>query len=184
MIQKCTLCVALLLSCLIVAAASALAQENWPRFRGADASGVVADDSRLPDTWDQTTNVEWKVTIPGSGWGSPIVWGDRVFVSAVHSDDDYEKPKGGLYLGGGRGEPPDSVHHWMVYCLSLKTGEVLWKHEAHTGKPQIPRAHGRISRLRGHMRGLRQRCGPREPARRMPFPGRRETPEKRARPTD
>jgi outer membrane protein assembly factor BamB len=128
-----------LFACVVFAAANAVAQENWPRFRGADASGVVADDSRLPDTWDQTTNIEWKVTIPGSGWGSPIVWGDRVFVSAVHSDDEYEKPKGGLYLGGGRGEPPDSVHHWMVYCLSLKSGEVVWEHEAHTGKPQIPR---------------------------------------------
>lgn len=114
-------------------------QENWPRFRGADATGVVADDPRLSDTWDQEKNVQWKVTIPGWGWGSPIVWGDRVFVSAVHSQDDYEKPKAGLYLGGGRGEPPDTLHHWMVYCLSLKTGEVIWKHEAHTGKPKIPR---------------------------------------------
>ena len=119
--------------------APAVAQENWPRFRGADATGVVADDPRLPDTWDHATNVLWKTPIPGWGWGSPIVWGDRVFVSAVHSDEDYEKPKGGLYLGGGRGEPPDTVHHWMVYCLSLATGEVLWKHEAHTGKPQVPR---------------------------------------------
>jgi outer membrane protein assembly factor BamB len=117
----------------------ASAQDNWPRFRGPDASGVVADDPRLPDTWDQENNVRWKAEIPGWGWGSPVVWGDRVFVSAVHSDDDYEKPKRGLYLGRGRGEPPDTVHHWMVYCLSLKTGELIWKHEAHTGKPQIPR---------------------------------------------
>jgi outer membrane protein assembly factor BamB len=83
--------------------------------------------------------VQWKAAIPGWGWGSPIVWGDRVFVSAVHSDDDYEKPKAGLYLGGGRGEPPDTVHHWMVYCLNLNDGKVLWKHEANSGKPKIPR---------------------------------------------
>ena len=129
--------------CLIFAVllltASAAAQETWPRFRGADATGVVADDPRLPDVWDSTTNVQWKAPILGWGWGSPIVCGDRVFVSAVHSDEDYERPKAGLYLGGGRGEPPDTVHHWMVYCLSLATGEVLWKHEAHTGKPQVPR---------------------------------------------
>ncbi len=139
MIRKCTCFVWLSCSCGLFLTALAAGQDNWPRFRGADASGVVADDPRLPDTWDQKNNVQWKVTIPGWGWGSPIVWGNRVFVSAVHSDDEYEKPKGGLYLGGGRGEPPDSVHHWMVYCLSLKTGEVLWKHEAHKGKPQIPR---------------------------------------------
>ena len=116
-----------------------LAQDNWTRFRGADGTGVVADDPRLPDTWDQEQNVAWKAAVPGWGWGSLIVWGDRVFVSAVHSDDDYDKPKGGLYLGLGRGEPPDSVHHWMVYCLSLTDGAILWKHEAHTGKPQVPR---------------------------------------------
>ncbi len=126
-------------SCWTLASASAPGQDNWPRFRGALANGVAADDSRLPDAWDQEQNVLWKVTIPGWGWGSPIVWQDRVFVSAVLADEDYERPKGGLYNGGGRGEPPNTIHHWLVYCLSLKTGEVLWKHEAHTGKPEIPR---------------------------------------------
>jgi outer membrane protein assembly factor BamB len=119
--------------------AIAAGEDNWPRFRGVDASGVAADDERLPLEWDQEKNVLWKVDIPGRGWGSPIVWGQRVFVSAVHSDDDYEAPKAGLYLGQGRGEPPDTVHHWMVYCLELGTGKLLWKHEAHTGKPQVPR---------------------------------------------
>ncbi|MCP4815983.1 MAG: hypothetical protein GY888_25990, partial [Planctomycetaceae bacterium] len=71
-------------------AARAVAQENWTRFRGPDATGVVADDARLPDTWSKEKNVLWKAPIPGWGWGSPIVWGDKVFVSAVHSDNDYE----------------------------------------------------------------------------------------------
>ena len=115
------------------------ADQNWTRFRGPNASGIAADDARLPDTWDEKTNIQWKVRIPGWGWGSPIVWGDRVFVSAVHSDEDYEKPKRGLYLGGGRQAPPDTVHHWMVYCLSLESGKMLWKREAHRGKPNIPR---------------------------------------------
>ncbi|HEY4311841.1 MAG TPA: PQQ-binding-like beta-propeller repeat protein [Pirellulales bacterium] len=114
-------------------------QENWTRFRGPDGTGVVADDPRLPDTWDQEKNVRWKARIPGRGWGSPIVWQDRVFISAVDSDDEYEAPKRGLYLGLGRGEPPDSIHHWRVYCLDFKTGEVLWKKDAHEGKPVVPR---------------------------------------------
>ena len=120
-------------------ALSGLAQENWPRFRGVDGNSVVADDARLPLAWNKTTNVKWKAEIPGLGWGSPIVWGDRVFVSSVHSDADYEKPKAGLYLGRGRPVPPDTIHHWMVYCLSLKTGKLIWKHEAHTGKPKVGR---------------------------------------------
>lgn len=123
----------------LYAPCSVVAQENWPRFRGADATGVVEDDPRLPDEWDAETNVLWKAEIQGRGWGSPVVWGDRVFISAVHSDDDYEAPKPGLYLGRGRSEPPDTVHHWMVYCLSLESGDLLWKHESHAGKPTVPR---------------------------------------------
>ena len=136
--HKVSFSLVLVFSFLLLAAPLA-GQENWTRFRGANGTSVVPDDPRLPDTWDTETNVLWKAQVPGRGWGSPIVWGDKVFVSAVHSDDDYLKPRAGLYLGGGRPKPPDSVHHWMVYCLSLETGEMLWKHEAHKGKPTIPR---------------------------------------------
>ena len=114
----------------------ALAQENWPRFRGADATGVVADDPRLPDTWDQEKNIRWRANIPGWSWGSPVVWGDRVFLSSCHSDVDYQEVKN---QGGEAPPPSDSIHHWMVYCLSLTTGELVWKREAHTGKPKMPR---------------------------------------------
>ena len=118
---------------------SVIAQEHWTRFRGENANGVVADDPRLPVNWNAKQNVQWKTNILGWGWGSPVVWGDRVFVTAVHSDLDYEKPKGGLYLGQGRQAPPDTVHHWMVYCLNLNDGTIIWKHRAHHGKPLIPR---------------------------------------------
>ena len=39
----------------------------------------VAEDPTLPDTWSPTENVAWKVDIPGSGWSSPVVWGDTIF---------------------------------------------------------------------------------------------------------
>ncbi|MEC7565694.1 MAG: PQQ-binding-like beta-propeller repeat protein [Planctomycetota bacterium] len=115
------------------------AQDNWTRFRGENGNGVVSDDPRLPVHWSAKENVQWKTKILGWGWGSPVVWGDRVFVTAVHSDQDYEKPKGGLYLGQGRAAPPDTVHHWMIYCLSLDDGKIIWQHEAYQGKPEVPR---------------------------------------------
>ena len=51
---------------------------NWPQFRGSDARGV-ADHPGLPNRWSTNENVAWKVEVPGRGWSSPIVWGDRVF---------------------------------------------------------------------------------------------------------
>ena len=134
---------------LVPLSSEVLAQENWPRFRGENGTGVVPDDPRLPDTWSSVENVKWKTEIPGRGWGSPIVWGDRVFVTSVTSDESYESPKAGLYLGRGRETPPDSVHHWWVYCLDLVSGKMLWKHEAHQGKPEVPRHPKRLT-LRRH----------------------------------
>ena len=61
------------------------AADNWPHFR--PNAGVVADDPLLPDTWGTKENVAWKVAVPGLGWGSPIVWGEHVFVTSVIGDD-------------------------------------------------------------------------------------------------
>ncbi|MBV63045.1 MAG: serine/threonine protein kinase [Rickettsiales bacterium] len=117
--------------------------ENWPRLRGSQANGLPADISNqsLPVKWSKTENVKWKTNVPGSGWSSPIVWGDKVFVTSVINDkaEENEKPKAGLYLGRGRRGIPSGLHHWMVYCMDLKTGKLLWKNEAHTGEPPVGR---------------------------------------------
>ena len=119
--------------------ACADAEENWSRFRGPRADGVAKDDVRLPDTWSNTENVKWVADVPGWGWSGPIVWGDRVFLTTVVGDKEYEAPKKGLYLGRGRSEPPKGVHHWLVYCFDLRSGKVLWKHEAHRDEPKVSR---------------------------------------------
>ena len=59
------------------------AQDNWPQFRGANADGLGVDGQGLPDTWSETENVVWKTPVPGKGWSSPIVWGDKVFVTTA-----------------------------------------------------------------------------------------------------
>src|SRR5215471_2939880 len=77
---------------LVVACVSWLqagAPANWPQFRGL-TGGVIPDDPQLPEHWSRTENVAWRADVPGQGWGSPIVWGDYVFVTSVSRLDKDE----------------------------------------------------------------------------------------------
>src|SRR5271154_7455016 len=94
-----------LVALLLVGTAMAAAPDRWPQFRGPESMGVV-EDRALPETWSATENVAWKTEIPGTGWSSPVVWGDRIFVTSVVSSDKQETPKKGLYFGGNRLTPP------------------------------------------------------------------------------
>jgi len=112
----------------------ATASDNWPGFRGPGSLGV-AEDPSLPDKWSATENVAWTREIPGTGWSSPAVWGDHIFVTSVIGSADAEKPKKGLYFGGERKAPTD-IHRWMVYCVDFKTGKIRWEREVKKGPPE------------------------------------------------
>jgi len=114
--------------------ALAFSSDQWPQFRGPQSTGV-ADDPNLPDTWSTTRNVIWKTEIPGSGWSSPVVWGDRIFLTSVISSVAPEAPKKGLYFGGNREGIPADEHRWMVYAVDWKTGKIAWERELHRGVP-------------------------------------------------
>ena len=113
--------------------------DTWPQFRGPTMNAAVPDNPDLPERWSQSENIEWVTDIPELGWSSPIVWGDRVFVTTATSDGDFEKPKPGLYAPRGRSEPPQVSHDWRVYCLDLESGEVLWQRSVKVGVPEFPR---------------------------------------------
>jgi outer membrane protein assembly factor BamB len=113
--------------------------EQWPQFRGPAMNPAVEDNPNLPDQWSTTDNVEWSTDIPGLGWSSPIVWGNKVFLTTVDAAAEYERPREGLYNGLGRPIPPDVEHVWLVYCLDLETGDVLWRKQVHEGKPVVSR---------------------------------------------
>jgi outer membrane protein assembly factor BamB len=112
------------------------ADDNWPQFRGPNATGAIDGSTNLPDTWTETENVAWKTDIPGRGWSSPVVWGNRVFLTTVVNSEESEEPKKGLYFGGDRPVPPESKHQWIVLCLDLATGETLWKQLLHEAAPK------------------------------------------------
>ena len=115
--------------------APASTAQDWPQFRGPGASGV-STSLELPSSWSETENVAWRTEIPGRGWSSPIVQGDKVFVTtAIQEEGEPEPVKKGLYFGGNRSAPTDS-YRWVVYCLKLDSGEVAWEKELHRGVPE------------------------------------------------
>jgi outer membrane protein assembly factor BamB len=122
---------------LLLAAAPAAAQ-NWPAFRGPDASGVAAA-ARPPSTWDAatSTNVAWKTAIPGLAHSSPIVWGDRVYVTtAIAASGAVSVAKG----AAGIDSAADMVSHtWRLIALDRASGRIAWDREVHRGTPRLKR---------------------------------------------
>jgi outer membrane protein assembly factor BamB len=112
-------------------------EANWPQFRGAGARGVTTN-TNVPEVWSASENVAWKAEIPGRGWSSPIVWGDRVFLTTSVNSGTNEPLKKGLFLGGERPNAPRPEHEWKVICLDLSTGKVRWERVVHRGEPARP----------------------------------------------
>ena len=123
-----------LIALLLFLASTNARSQNWPQFRGPKSLGT-AEGSGLPEKWSATENVAWKTDIPGRGWSSPIVWGNRVFFTSVVNKGDAEPPKKGLYFGGER-KTPTSEHEWKLFCLELNSGTILWDQTAYHGTPK------------------------------------------------
>src|SRR6185295_8311070 len=87
---------AVVLALAAVSRPHAFGPTDWPQFRGGDAAGV-ADQFALPVSWSARQNVAWVTDIPGRGWSSPIVWGNRVYVTSAVSDGTFKEPSTGIY---------------------------------------------------------------------------------------
>ena len=115
------------------------ARANWPQFRGPGATGVPAEESGLPESWSTTENVAWKASIGGSGWSSPIVWGNRVFLTSARASSMADVPEGGFYQGAVESPRPDDEHLWLAHCIDLETGKELWRTELEKAVPRVGR---------------------------------------------
>jgi outer membrane protein assembly factor BamB len=113
----------------------AAAAGSWPSFRGPAAAGVV-DGMNLPEGWNGETgeNILWRTEIPGLAHSSPIVWGERVFVTTAISGEDDAGFRPGLY-GDGTASEDRSVHRFELMAIDKRSGEVLWTRTAAEGKP-------------------------------------------------
>ena len=90
------------------------AAKDWPGFRGGPSGVAASDDTGLPTTWSDTENIAWKVPLPGNGSSSPIVSGDRIFLTC--------------YTGYGqdRGNPGDQQKlARSLVCLNRADGKIL-----------------------------------------------------------
>lgn len=88
--------------------------EDWRQFRGVGNAGI-SSDTRVPDSWDSTKNLRWKVELPGAGSSSPIIVGDRVFVTCYSG---YGVPK-------ASGGSLQSLERHLV-CVGRGDGKVQW----------------------------------------------------------
>jgi outer membrane protein assembly factor BamB len=122
---------------LSLAALTAVAQ-NWPQFRGPKATGV-AEGSTSAVNWDagKSVNTLWKIEIPGLAHSSPVVWGNKIFVTtAITSGKD--ETRFGLY-GDVAPVKDDPKHTWKVIALDKRTGKILWERIASEGVPKVKR---------------------------------------------
>jgi outer membrane protein assembly factor BamB len=112
---------------------------DWPGFRGPGATGI-GDGSNPPATWDaeKGINILWRTPIPGLGHSSPVVAGDRVFITSAVSSDPEPYLRVGLY-GESPDNPEEYIHHYRIYCLDRKSGKIIWERTAHSGIPQVKR---------------------------------------------
>ncbi len=118
---------------------AAVSSGNWDSFRGPRAGGV-ADGQNLPDAWNGVNgeNIEWKTTIPGLAHSSPVVWGDRLYLTTAISSEDGATFRHGLY-GEGDASKDLSIHRWKVYSIDKKSGKVVWERTAFEGPPREKR---------------------------------------------
>ncbi|HEX4946346.1 MAG TPA: PQQ-binding-like beta-propeller repeat protein [Blastocatellia bacterium] len=128
--------------CLLVCIAAVLAapktNSNWSQWRGADGTGI-ATATNLPAEWQPDKNIKWKTPINGRGHSSPIVWGNRIFLTAEINGDVVPGAKAVAHtLEGQPFKHPDSVggdrkHTFKVLCLDRDSGKLLWERTAYEG---------------------------------------------------
>ena len=112
----------------------------WPHWRGVQQTGVASGDA--PTQWSDSSNVAWKIEIPGRGHSTPVVWGDRIFVTtAVPTGRKSEPSNAAGGRGAGRGgfgsqsAGGNEEQQFDVLGIDRLTGKTLWRRTALTATP-------------------------------------------------
>lgn len=120
--------------------------ENYPQFRGSASNAVSS--SPLPVSWSDVdgkeVNICWKKSVEGEGWSQPIVWGDRLYMTAAVPSDPSKKSvarpesNNGGY-GRDRKDLVNITFQYQVICRNADSGEQIWTKTVKEGKPPMPR---------------------------------------------
>src|SRR5262244_341618 len=104
------LVLSLFMSALVLTStAGAVSEAAWPQWRGPSGQGV-SNEKNLPAEWTATKNIKWKTSIPGRGHSSPIVWGNRIFLTTAIEGDLVPGAKAVKHMDGDKEFlHPDSV---------------------------------------------------------------------------
>lgn len=113
-------------------AAAQTATPEWPQWRGPFNTGMATGTAPLK--WDDTTNIRWKIPIPGRGHSTPVIAGNRLFLTtAIPTGQGTPPPRGSGRAGGGADAGLE--HRFEVLAIDRATGGIAWRRTATTATP-------------------------------------------------
>jgi outer membrane protein assembly factor BamB len=132
----------LLMTCVFSEGARAAeAPRDWPQWRGPLGTGV-APGARPPLTWSEKQHIRWKTALPGKGHSTPIVWGDRIFLTTAIPYGKAVKPRHPNRPGAHDNLALTHHQEYVVLAVSRKSGKILWQKTVHK---DVPHEAGHVS---------------------------------------
>lgn len=106
----------------------------WPQWRGPLGNGV-SPHGKPPTEWSETKNVRWKVALPGRGHSTPVIWGDRIFLTMAIPFGENLKPRFSGAPGAHDNRAVTQRHKFVAMAVSRRNGKILWQKTLHQALP-------------------------------------------------
>ncbi len=131
----------LLVASLAVAGQVSEGHDDWPQWRGPLGTGV-SPAAQPPIEWSETSHIRRKTPLPGKGHSTPIVWGERIFLTAALPYGASLKPRLPTRPGAHDNLALTQAHEFAVLAVSRKSGKILWQETVHK---EVPHEAGHVT---------------------------------------
>lgn len=128
-------CIPALLVVVMAASDSRSEDANWPQWRGPLGTGV-SPKGEPPVEWSEKKNVRWKIDLPGRGHGTPIIWGDRIFLTTAIPFGPKLPPRKSGRPGAHDNLAVSQRHRFVALAVDRATGKMLWEKKLHEALPE------------------------------------------------